>query len=391
MIYLLVSIVNGVAMSNSNHANLCLQPIYVVFLPLLITMVLGVGCSQPPPTTPTIRSVRVTTVVTSSLASDMSFAGEITPRRENVVAFRIAGKLSERLVEVGDQVRRGQPIARLDAKDYRLATQNLQAQLTAAKADRDFARADLDRYQELLEQNIISSAEFDRHKTAYTGTNERVVSLDAQLAQISNQLGYTELFAEREGVITAFSVEVGDVLSVGQPVARLAQIDEKEVTIDVPEQRIAEIQNGQLIEATLWAHGDRIFRGKIREIAPAADPTTRTYRVKASLLEGRELARLGMTATLRLPGRVSMAPSIPRSAVFTSHNEPHQPKVWRVDALTGTVLSVPVSLGRPLSGERVEVDGLTLGETIVDVGTQRLIEGQVVRILTATNGDGRLP
>jgi multidrug efflux system membrane fusion protein len=320
----------------------------------------------------------------------VSFAGEITPRRENAIAFRIAGKLSERLVDVGDQVRKGQPIARLDATDYRLARQNFQAQLTAAKADRDFARADLARYHELLEQKVIAVPEFDRHHTAFTAANERVASLEAQLAQTSNQLGYTELYAERDGVITAFIVEAGDVLATGQPVARLAQLDEMEVTVDVPEQRIDEIQSGQSAQATLWAHGDKRFRVKIREIAPLADPKTRTYRVKASLVEGREVTRLGMTATLLLPTRAVMAVSIPRSAVFTSHNESQQPKVWRVDALTGTVSSVPVTLRRSLSGERIEVEGLSLGETIVEVGVQRLIEGQAVRILADATGNGGL-
>ncbi|RQW83742.1 MAG: efflux RND transporter periplasmic adaptor subunit [Methylococcus sp.] len=358
---------------------------------LLLAILLAAGCSDPSPSVTPPRPVLVVKVAASVPPTSASLAGEITPRRESALAFRIAGKLAARLVEVGDRVRKGQPIGRLDDANYRLATHNLQAQLAAAKADRDFTRADLERYQELLEQNVIAPPEFDRHQTAHTAARERVAALEAQLAQTANQLGYTELAAERDGVITAFTVEAGDVVVAGQPVARLAQLDEKEVTVSVPEQRIGEIRPGQPVQATLWSQGERRFRAKIREIAPAADPATRTYRVKATLIEGLDLARLGMTATLWLPKPRVASPAIPRSAVFTSHAEPQKPKVWRVDTRTGTVGSTLVTLGRPLSGERIEVAGIAPGETIVSTGVHRLIEGQSVRILDAKASDGRLP
>ena len=378
-------------MSKPNLPGRRVRPHPSARLPLLLSIVLAAGCSAPTPDVTPPRPVRVVKVSASAPKSFASYAGEITPRRETTLAFRIAGKLAERLVEVGDLVRKGHPIARLDAADFRLATQNLQAQLAAARADRDFTRADLARYQELLDQNVIAPPEFERHQTTHTAARERVAALEAQLAQTANQLGYTELVAERDGVVTAFDVETGDVVAAGQPVARLAQLDEKEITIAVPEQRIAEIRPGQPLQATLWSNGERRFRAKIREIAPAADPVTRTFRVKATLLEGRDLARLGMTATLWLPVTYAAAPAIPRSAVFTSHAAPRQPKVWRVDTKAGTVRSSPVTLGRPLSGERIQVAGVAPGEIIVSAGVQRLIEGQAVRVLAADTGDGRLP
>ena len=378
-------------MSKPNLPGRRVRPHPSAQLPLLLSIALAAGCSAPPPTATPPRPVRVVKVAASAPQISASFAGEITPRREMTLAFRIAGKLAARLVEVGDQVQKDQLIARLDPADYRLGTQNLQAQLAAAKADRDFTRADLARYQELLNQNVIAPPEFERHQTTHTAARERVAALEAQLAQTANQLGYTELAAERDSVVTAFNAEAGDVVAAGQPVARLAQLDEKEITIAVPEQRIAEIRPGQPLQATLWSHGERRFRAKIREIAPAADPVTRTYRVKATLLEGRDLARLGMTATLWLPATSPAAPAIPRSAVFTSHAAPRQPMVWRVDTKAGTVRSSPVTLGRPLSGERIEVAGVAPGETIVSAGVQRLIEGQAVRVLAADSGEGRLP
>ena len=350
---------------------------------LLVGLLLLAGCSTRPENPQLPRPVRVVQVGEAAVHPTAGFAGEVTARRETTLAFRIAGKLEARLVEVGDRVRKGQPVARLDSSDYRLATQNLKAQLAAARAECEFTRADLARYRELLDQNIIAPPEFDRRQTAYTAAKEQVAALEAQLEQTANQLRYSELAAERDGVIAGFTVEVGDVVAVGQPVARLAQLDEKEITLHVPEQRIAQVTPGQEVEVSLWSQGERRFRGSIREVAPAADPATRTYRVKAALLEGREQALLGMTATVWLATTEPAATVIPRSAVFTTHDDPKQPKVWLVDA--DTVRSTPVTLGTPLDGERIEVAGVAPGQTVVSAGVQRLMEGQAVRVLARAN------
>lgn len=360
------------------------RPSLSAAVPILAGLLLLAGCSAPAENPQLPRPVRVIRVGEASVRPTAGFAGEVTARRETVLAFRIAGKVEARLVEVGDRVREGQVVARLDASDYRLATHNLKAQLTAAKAEREFSRADLVRYQELLAQNIIAPPEFDRRQTAYTAAKERVAALEAQLEQAANQLRYSELAAERDGVIAGFTVEVGDVVAVGQPVARLAQLDEKEVILHLPEQRVGDVTPGQAVEVSLWSRGERRFRGSIREVAPAADPATRTYRVKVALLDGREQALLGMTATVWLATTEPAATVIPRSAVFTSHDDPKQPKVWLVD--TDAVRSVPVTLGRPVDGERIEVAGVAPGQTIVSAGVQRLIEGQTVRVLAAEGG-----
>jgi len=354
------------------------------FIPILLGILWLVGCSTPPENSAPPRPVRVIRVGEAATHPTAGFAGEVTARRETTLAFRVAGKVVARLVEVGDRVRKGQVVARLDDNDYRLATQNLKAQLAAARAESEFTRADLARYQELLDQNIIAPPEFDRRQTAYTGAKERVAALSAQLEQTANQLRYSELTAERDGVISSFHAEAGDVVAAGQPVARLAQLDEKEVTLHIPEQRVGDITPGQPVEVALWSRGERRFSGSIREVAPAADPATRTYRVKASLSEGYDQALLGMTATVWLTTTEPAAPVIPRSAVFTTHDDPMQTKVWLVDA--DTVRSVPVTLGRPLDSERIEVAGVAPGQTVVKAGVQRLMEGQTVRVLAAANG-----
>ena len=243
----------------------------------------------------------------------------------------MAGKLLERKVDVGDPVRKGQPLAVLDGNDYHLAVQAVKAQLTAAQTDSNFLRKDLARYRELLARQVISPPEFERHETAYINARERAAALDAQLAQALNQLTYTELHAERDGVVTALTVEAGQVLAAGQTVLTLAQLDEKEIHFDVPEHRLSEIQRQQDVNVSLWADDKRRLKAKIREIASAADPASRTYRVKATLLEGLDVAQLGMTATVHVAADTASRIAIPLSAVFTPQNQPDHPSVWLVD------------------------------------------------------------
>jgi multidrug efflux system membrane fusion protein len=297
-----------------------------------------------------------------------------------MLSFRVAGKLLVRHVDVGDRVRKGQVLARLDQNDYRLAVQDLHAQLASAVADRDFLRDDVARYRELLAQKVTSPPEFDRHQTAYTTAKERAAALEAQLGHALNQLAYTELAADRDGVVTALEVETGQVVSAGQAVVKVAQLDEKEIHFDVPEHRLPGLKRRQAVSITLWADHERRLKGHIREIASAADPASRTYRVKATLLEDQEAAQLGMTATVWVPSNTLSQMTVPLSAVFTPQNKPGQPHVWLVDEQTSTVRSVPVQVGETLDGERIAVTGLASGQLLVSAGVQRLAEGQAVRV-----------
>lgn len=348
---------------------------------LLLPLTMFLGCTpQDKPSQQVSRPVKVVRIGDEAAAGVMSFAGEVRARYETILAFRVSGKVIDRPVEVGDRVRKGQRVARLDSTDYRLGTDALNAQLNSAQAERDFARDDRMRYRELLNQRVISPAEFDRHDTAYTTARERVVTLEAQLSQATNQLQYTDLLADRDGVVTGLEVETGQVVTAGQPVIKLARLDEKEIHIDVPEQRVAGFDLHQKVSVTLWADGDRRYTARIREIAASADPTSRTYRVKATLLERQDEARLGKTATVWIPVTTSPRITVPFSAVFTPQNEPGRPRVWLVDEQAGTVKSVPVQLGEALDGERIVVAGVVSGQLVVSAGVQRLAEGQAVRL-----------
>lgn len=348
---------------------------------LLLPMTLGFGCSKQDTPTPVVaRPVKVFRIEQNAVAGTRSFAGEVRARIETPLSFRVAGKLLARKVDVGDSVRKGQLLAILDDNDYRLAVQGLKAQLASSQADSNFLRDDLVRYRELLAQQVISPPELERHETAYTKARERTAALEAQLAEANNQLSYTELHADRDGVVTALAVEAGQVLAAGQVVVTLAQLDEKEIHFDVPEHRLMEIQRQQAVEVSLWSDDERRLKARIREIAAAAEPASRTYRVKASLQEGLDAAQLGMTATVHIAANTASGVAIPLSAVYTPQNQPDHTAVWLIDEQVATVKAVPVRLSEAQPGERIAVEGVSAGQLLVSAGVQRLAEGQAVRL-----------
>jgi multidrug efflux system membrane fusion protein len=353
-------------------------------LSLFFFISLLMGCSQQEKEVKLLPSpVKVFRVGSVSAGHVASYAGEVRPRFETTLSFRVAGKIIARPVEIGDRVQKGQLLAKLDTSDYRLSVESIKAQLKSAVTDQNFAKDDLARYRELLNQKVISSPDFDRRQTAYTIAQERVAALEAQLKQTSNQLDYTELSADRDGVITTLEVEKGQVVAVGQPVVKLAQLDEKEIHFDIPEQHLADIKNNQHVEISLWSAGERKFKAKIREISAAANSASRTYRAKAILLDGQKEANLGMTATVWITADKTEQIAVPLSAIFTSQNQPKQQKVWLINEVNHQVKALSVQTGIALADELTTVAGLQAGQLIVSAGVQRLKEGQSVRLLAS--------
>jgi len=375
------------------HRPLACSGQLAVFKPWIGCLLLALtGCAQQNQAQQAIRPVNVVRITSQETNNDRPYPGEVRPRYETVLSFRVAGKVVFRSVEIGDKVEKGQILARLDPSDYRLAKQNLEAQLIAAKAEREYSRDDLDRYRELYAENTVSQPELDRRETLYIGAEQKVGALEAQLGQIGNQLAYTDLQADRDGVVTGLEVETGQVLAAGQPIIKIAQLEEKEIPIDIPEQRLADIGLQQEVSVSLWAGGDRRFKARIREIAAAADPFSRTYRAKVTLLEGQEDARFGMTATVWIPANTADHPGVPLSAVFTPQNRPGQTCVWLIDEHSATVKATPIQIIATLPEQRLAVSGLTAGQLVVSAGSNRLREGQTVRIpqpfRPSMDGDG---
>ena len=349
------------------------------FIAIIAVLIIN-GCSSADNTDKHYQSVKVERVDDRKINNERQFPGEVRARHETTLSFRVSGKLVERAVDLGDQVRKGQLLARLDANDHELNRQNLAAQHTAAEADFKFKNAELPAYRDLLEQNIISQTEFDRHQTDSITARQRLAALKAQLEQAANQLAYTKLLADRDGVVTGLEAETGQNLAAGSAFLKLAPLDEREIAIDVPEQLASKLKVNQAVEAALWSEANQRLKARIREIAASANPASRTYSVKVALLEGKNAARLGMTATVWIKFDSNSQLTIPLSAVFTPQNQPNQPHVWLVNECDFAIAAKPVQVGEVIAGDRVAVTGLSAGQLLVSAGAQHLVDGQVVRL-----------
>ncbi|MGN8084673.1 efflux RND transporter periplasmic adaptor subunit [Ralstonia sp. 22086] len=348
---------------------------------LLIGAALLAGCSKEAPKAPEVRPVRTMTVTSEQGAGTAEFSGDVRPRIESRLGFRVPGKIIARLVDVGATVKKGQVLARLDPTDLALAQQSSQAQLSAAKTDRDLAAADLKRYSELFAKGFISAAEQQRHQANYDAAQARYEQAGAGYRNQVNQAGYATLEADADGVVTGVDAEVGQVVSAGQPVVRVAQTAEKEVVVGIPEDQVDTLRKSPEVSVKLWADQSRSIPAKVREIAPAADPLTRTYTVKISVPNPPPELRLGMTAvaTFVRPGGGAdsggMGVRVPISALLQDQGKN---VVWLYDAASQTVKPVPVTVGAPRDNVLLVTSGLQPGQTIVTAGVHLLKAGQKV-------------
>lgn len=340
------------------------------------------GCAKPPEKTDTVRPARVMTVRAATGEDVMIFAGDVRPRYEIDLSFRIGGKLLERKVDTGALVRKGQPLARLDPQDAKLSAAAAAAQVAVADADVAYAKAELERSRQLLEQKFISQAAYDNKLSAHQVAVARRDSARAQSAVSGNQAGYTTLVADNAGVITAVIAEAGQVVAAGQPVMKLARTEEREVVISVAENQAAALRVGAPAMISLWSQPQKTYTGRVREVAPAADALTRTYLVKVSVLDADEGLRWGMTANVGIAGM--RAAALPGGAIvvpLTALNQQgQQAHVWVVGP-GNAVQRQPVQVGQYLESGAVIAAGLAGGETIVVAGVHKLSPGDVVKPL----------
>lgn len=336
------------------------------------------ACSQPPQQAAAPRPVEVMTVGAPSSYERQVYSGEVRARHEADLGFRVAGKLLKRHVDVGSAVKKGQVLAELDPADLQLSAEASRAQVAAAQTEFDFARAELERYRSLLQQKFISQAAFDARQNAYNATAARLEQARSQHAVTRNQAGYATLVADTEGVITAAAAEPGQVLAAGQPVLRLARLGEKEVLIAVPENRLPEFRAATAIAVATWSQPGKIYRGALRELAPAADSATRTYAAKISIVDADAEVLWGMTANVLLQS--THAGAIVRLPLGAIAQREQQPVVWVADANSATVNPRPVRVGQYGEDGVSILEGLRAGELVVTAGVHKLLPGQQVRL-----------
>ncbi|WP_332671322.1 efflux RND transporter periplasmic adaptor subunit [Aromatoleum sp.] len=338
--------------------------------------VAGTACSPPPAEEKAPRTVLVHTVPQATAVPTLNiYTGDVRARHETDLAFRIGGKIVERRVDVGERVRRGDVLARLDPQDVRLAANAAASRVAAAEADLALARAELERSRSLRARNFISESALDSQRTAAEAAGARLRQARAEAASAGNQTAYASLEADHDGVVVATPVEAGEVVAAGQAVVRVARLDEREVSIHVPESRVAAITVGSGATVRLWAAPQREYAGTVREIAPAADAATRSYAVRVSVPHADAALSLGATATVAFAAQSEAQAVLPLPALTRIDG---QPVVWVVDDAS-TAQPVRVEPGEFREGGVAIRAGLPAGARVVVAGVHRLVAGETVR------------
>ncbi len=321
------------------------------------------------------RPVQVQRVTIAANTKSRDFVGVVRARYETDLAFRVAGKIIARTVNVGDRVEAGDVVARLDPQDLKLQVESADAELAAATSNLAQAVADLARYTTLRERGYAAVAEYDRKKAAKDEAEGRLERARRALDLARNQFTYTELKADAAGVITVTVAEAGQVVAIGQPVARLAHRGETEAVVALPETWLSEARAAQA-NVRLWSEPDRSFSARLRELSPQADAATRTYAARFTIDNPDDTVALGMTATVTLT-RKAEAPAVkvPLTAVL---NRGTGPLVYVVDE-TGTVTRRPVTVSSFSEDAVTITSGLGEGDKIVALGVQKLDPGMKVR------------
>lgn len=339
---------------------------------MVLVLVLS-GCrSEVPPEPP--RPVLVDTAPAQAGAGALALAGEIRAREEAALSFRVGGQLVRRLVDAGDRVHAGQVLAELDPADLAQQARATRAQAAAAEAELARARSEHARYQALAAGQLVSRSALEAQATALRAAEEQARAARAQAAVAGNQSGYAQLRAPADGVIATREAEAGQVVAAGQTIYRFAGDGAREVAIALPEARASAFAIGQPVEVELWARPGVRMAGRIREIAPAADPQSRTYAARVELDASAGEVSLGQSARVHLAAGDAGHRSVPLSAV--QRGEDGSPRVWIV--ADGVARPVAVTLGGYGESRVAVLSGLPADALVIAAGGHLLRDGQPV-------------
>jgi membrane fusion protein, multidrug efflux system len=340
------------------------------------------ACGDKQATAPAPVRPVLSVVVEPILGRSIRFAGSIEPRFSSVLGFRILGRLIARKVNIGDVVGKGALLAALDPISLELAVRSALAAVANAQAQLVNASATEARQRTLFEQNNTAQAQLDSARLGLETAQAAVSQAQANLNKAQEQLGYAQLHADFDGVITAVSAEVGQVVSPGQSVLTLARPDVREAVVDVPDDLATNLDEAARFEIADELNPAITVQGKVRLIAPQADAATRTRRLRIALENPPESFRLGATVTVTLQSGATPHIELPPSAVLKAGGKT---SVWIVDPAGHSVSLRPIDIASET--ETIQVaGGLEPGTRVVTAGVHSLQEGQVVRIL---DGDPR--
>jgi multidrug efflux system membrane fusion protein len=337
------------------------------------------ACSKAPPADEPVRAVRSQVVGLGSSDVTHEYAAEIRARTESKLGFRVGGKLLRRVVDAGDVVKAGQPLAHLDGQDLRLGQDAAQAAWAAGRANLEWSEAEFKRYRELREQGFISGAELDRREAALKSARAQSEQLRAQAHVQGNQATYAVLTADAAGVVTAVDAEPGAVVQPGMTVLRVAHDGPRDVAFQIPEDRVGEVRallgKAGALKVKLWG-SDEVIPATLREVGAAADPVTRTFAVKADV--GQAPVRIGQTARVIVAAAAREGViRLPLAAVFEQQG---RSAVWVLDRQAMTVSARPVAIAGAEGNMVVVAAGLDAGQTVITAGVHTLTPGQRVKL-----------
>lgn len=336
------------------------------------------GCNDSAPSAPAVRPVRAITVGRTTGSETVSGTGHIRAQEQASLAFRIDGRLIERPVHVGDMVKPGQIIGRLDPLIQQNALRQAQANVSAAEGQLVQARATFARQQDLLKDGFTPRSSFDEAQQHLQTTEAQLASAKAALRNAEEQLSYTVLTADAAGTVTATGGEPGEVVAPGKMIVQVARQGGRDAVFDVPAQVIRIVPRDSVVEVALTDDPSVKTTGRLREVGAQADPTTRTFQVKVGLINPPEAMRLGATITGRIQLALPAGVGIPASALTEAKE---RPAVWVVDPQTQTVSLRNVEILRHDPASIFISQGLENGEVVITAGVQTLRPGQKVRLL----------
>jgi RND family efflux transporter MFP subunit len=349
----------------------------------LVLLVLLAACDRAEePAAPEIRPVRVVTIEERRSGETVSLTGTVQAKATVDLAFRINGRMTDRLAKVGDTVAPGQIVARLDLENEKNALRAARADVAAAMGQLTEAQNNYQRQSTLLRDGWTTRVRYDEARQTLETAQSRADAAQAQADIAENQLSYTDLFADSAGTVTAVGAEPGEVVQAGRMIVQVARKDGRDAVFDVPA-RIKDVAPAEpVIEVALTGDATVTAVGRVREVAPRADPTTGTFEVKVGLADPPAAMRLGSTVTGRMQVHGPQGIEIPASALTRNDR---QPAVWVVDPATTTVALRNIEVASYDPARVIVAQGLTPGDIIVTAGVQALRPGQKVRLLGAAS------
>jgi RND family efflux transporter MFP subunit len=336
------------------------------------------GCDSKEPPTAQVRPVRAATVEHGAQGETVSMTGQVRPKDQVSLAFRLDGHMVKRLVNVGDVLRAGEIVAQLDPQNQQNSLRAAQASLAAAEAVLTQARLTFDRQQQLLAGGWTQRARFDEAQQSLLSAEAQVDAAHAQVGIAQDQVNYTDLFADAPGVVTATGAEPGEVIRAGQSIVNVARQGGRDAVFDVSEQLIRTGPRDPVVQIALTNDPSVRAAGRVREVSPQADATTRTFQVKVGIIDPPPEMQLGSTVTGSIKLAAPFGLQVPPSALTRADG---RPAVWIVDPKSQTVSLRNVDVSRYDPAGVVVSQGLDAGETVVTAGVQTLLPGQKVRLL----------